>query len=275
MKIARILTVFSAVAALTACGGGGGGGGDAAPATGTAPTPRTQQVTGLTPPTLTLVQDISTAIPLVEEMTRTYAHAGAAFAVKVIGSSELTPGFGSTADGSANCPAGTVDYTAETPSGTIYYTYKGCSKGNYVFDGVATVQVTRAGGAVTGYRIDFTDLGVQGLNVPLDFGKLTGSVVCKPAATAGQQPECIANYSGYVWGYDSTFDSGGTANGTHQCDCGQGTWNVTFENFTALAGLADIFATNGSAVVQRTGAKTFVVTMWVNGIVQTYNVTLP
>lgn len=273
MKIARILTMFSTIAALAACGGGGG---DSPPAAGTAPTPRSQQVTGLNSPTLTLTQDINSATPLVQEMTSTYAHAGAAFAVKVIGSSELTPGFGSAADGSANCPAGTVDYTAETPSGAIYYTYKGCSKGNYVFDGIATVQVTRAaGGAITGYEISFNNLGVTGLNVPLSFGTLTGSVVCKPAATAGQQPECIANYAKYVWGYDSTFDSGGTANGTHQCDCGQGTWNVAFEDFTAGGGLANSFATNGSAVVRRTGAKTFVVTMWVNGVVQTYNVTLP
>lgn len=271
MKISRALTVFLAVAALAACGGGGGG--DPAPATSAAPTPRSQQVTGLTAPTLTLTQDISAAIPLVEEMTRTYAHAGAAFAVKVIGSPELTLGFGSAVDGSANCPAGTLDYTAELPDGTIYYTYKGCSKGNYVFDGVATVKVTRANGVVTGYTISFDKLGVTGLNVPLSFGTLTGSVTCKVAA--GQPPECLATYEGYVWGYDSAFDSGATANGTHQCDCGQGTWNVTFENFAALSGLADIFATNGSAVVQRTGEKTFVVTMWVNGIVQTYNVTLP
>jgi hypothetical protein len=270
-KISRVLIVIAAAASLSACGGGGGGGGG-----GSSATPPTQPAnTGLSDPGLNLTQSVSAAIPLVQEMTLTYGLADEAQATKALGS--LVPGVGNTTPSPYQCAGGgTITYT---PNATgLAYTYTGCSDGTYTFTGTSQVTPTvNAGGALTNYQISFTGLQQNG---PSGSATVTGSLACIPAATAGQQPSCVtqttvAGASGeYVWGYDISY-AANTANGSHQCDCGQGSWNVTFKNFTATNGVAEVFATNGSAIVTRTGAKTFTVVMFVGGTVQTYDVTLP
>jgi len=272
IKILQLSIVLASVALLSACGGGGGGGDDAP--VPTAPTPLSQQVTGLTAPTLHLDQNLGAAIPLVQEMVLTFGKAAEASAIKALGSLAMTPGFGAPVPGTHNCTAGQIAYTDES-NGTLGYTYSSCSIGGFTFNGgTSTVVVARNVGAITGYNLTFIGLEISGPNVAPVPGGLSGSVRCTPAATAGQEPACTTTFGGYVWGLDAIFSNGGEANGTHQCDCGNGSWNVTFKNFTAISGTAEVFGTNGSAIVTRTGARSFSVTMFVNGTVATYSVTV-
>jgi hypothetical protein len=266
------LIVSAATAALAACGGGGDSGDRASPSSASVPAaPKPPTNTGLSTPTLTITQSLGAVIPLVEEMVKTYAIANEAQAAKALGS--MVPGLGSAAASPYNCSSGQITFTADT-GGNLAYAYNNCSDGTYTFNG--TSQVTPsfgAGGAVTSYRLAFSDLqlgGPSGL-----AATVSGSITCTPASTAGQAPSCTSALGGYVWGSDISYAIDGAANGSHQCDCGQGTWNVTFKGFASTSGAADVFATNGSAVVTRTGPKTFTVVVYVGDTVQTYTVTLP
>lgn len=265
-KPLRLLIVGVATVVLSACGGGGGGGGGGGTSP-TAPTPPAN--TGLSAPTLTLTQSLGAATPLVDEMMLTYALADDAQATRALGS--LVPGVGNTSTSPYNCSSGgTITYTTDA-SGNLAYTYNNCSNGTYTFNGTSQVTPTVNAGALS-YQISFTNLQLSspgGLS-----SSVTGSLACTPSATAGQSSICITSAGGYVWGYDIGYGSNGTANGTHQCGCGTGTWNVTFNDFSETSGEAEIFATNGSAIVTRTGAKTFTVVMFVGNVSETYNVTL-
>jgi hypothetical protein len=265
-KLLQYLIASASVAVLAACGGG-----DDASTASSAPTSLNQQVTGLTVPTLTLTQSLGSAIPVVDEMKLAFGKAAEASALKGLGS--MVPGFGSASAGAFNCTTGQIGFTAES-AGSIDYTYANCSNGTYTFNGgTATTTVTRSGsGVVTGYQLTFNGIQVIGPGITPVAGGLTGSISCTPAATSAQTPSCTTTYSGYVWGFDAVVGSNGAANGTHQCDCGNGTWNVTFKDFTAIGGTAEVFGTNGSALVTRTGANTFTVTMYGNGSVGRYDV---
>jgi hypothetical protein len=263
----RLLTVGALAAWLVACGGGGGS--STTSTTPTAPTAPTN--TGLSAPGLTLTQDISAAVPLVEEMLLTYSLAADAQAAKALGA--LIPGVGATATSPVTCSGGgSIAFATRAGSDILDYTYAACSDGTFTFDGTAAVGPTfGTGGAVTSYEIIFSGMtaaGPGGLNATLGNGTLT----CTP--NAGAAPSCVTTLGGYVWGYDVAY-SNGLANGSHQCDCGLGSWNVTFKDFGATSGKAEVFATNGSAVVTRTGAKTFTVVMFVGSDVKTYDVKLP
>jgi hypothetical protein len=76
-----------------------------------------------------------------------------------------------------------------------------------------------------------------------------------------------------VWGRDTVVTAAGVS-GTHQCSCSQGSWNVTFNNFTASSGKAFVYATNGTANVTRTGLKTFTVALAVEGTTKAYAIVL-
>jgi hypothetical protein len=264
-KPARLLIVGVATVVLSACGGGGGGSGSG----GSSPTPPTQSAnTGLSAPTLVLDLNDSTARSLVTEMTLTYALADDAQATRALGS--LVPGLGNSATSPYICSGGgTITFTTGA-SGNLTYTYADCFNGTYTFNGISQVTPTFNAGALASYEISFTGLQLSsqgGLSA-----SVSGSLDCIPAA--GQSPTCTTSVGGYVWGYDIGYGSNGTANGTHQCGgCGQ-TWNVTFNDFNETSGGADIFGTNGSAIVTRTGAKTFTVVMFVGNVSQSYNITL-
>jgi hypothetical protein len=264
-KVFRAVILVASVASLSACGGGGGGGGSSA----TAPTPPAN--TGLSAPTLTLSQSINAVTPLVQEMTLTYGLADEAQATRALGS--LVPGVGNTATSPFACTSGDIAFTKDPASGILSYTYNNCSDGTYTFSGTSSVTPTPSAGPVTSYRLVFNGQvsGPGGLSATIT----NGTLACTPAATAGQAPSCTTTAVGYVWGYDISYAANGAANGSHQCDCGQGSWNVTFKNFTATGGVAEVFATNGSAIVTRTAAKMFTVEMFAGGEVRTYTVPLP
>ena len=271
-QILRVLVLSAATAGLAACGGGGDSGDRAAPSSAAVPTaPKPPANTGLSTPTLTITQSLGAVIPLVEEMVKTYAIADEAQAAKALGS--LAPGVGGASASPYICTSGQITFSADT-SGNLAYAYNNCSDGIYTFNGTSQVTPTLdAGGAVTSYRLAFADLQLAG---PTGLATtVSGSITCTPAGTAGQAPSCTSALGGYVWGSDISYASDGAANGSHQCDCGQGTWNVTFKNFASTSGEADVFATNGSAVVTRTGPKTFTVVVYLGETVQTYTVTLP
>ena len=225
--------------------------------------------TGLTAPTLLLDQDIDSANPLVQQLTLAYGQADDAQAVKALGS--LGPSVGTTVPTPFNCASGNITF-AQDPSGNLDYTYNNCFDGTYTFNGPAQVRRTVAGGVVTSYQLSFTDLQVTGS--PGLPPAMSGMVTCTPAATAGQAPSCTTSVGDYLWGYDIGYAGNGSASGTHQCTCQQGTWNVTFDDFSAAGGEANVFATNGSAIVTRAGAKTFTVMMFVGSDAQSYSVTL-
>jgi hypothetical protein len=263
--ILRYLIIGAATAALAACGGGGDSGGSSP----TAPTPPSN--TGLTAPTLTIAQSLSAVGPLVDEMVLTYAIADEAQAAKALGA--MAPGVGTSSTSPYNCSSGQITFTSN-PNGTLDYTYVNCFDGTYTYNGTSQVTPTTAGGgAVTSYLLAFTNLRVSGPPAGL-APTVSGSVTCTPSGTPGQAPACTSAVGSYVWGNDASYASG-AANGSHQCDCGQGTWNVTFRNFSATGGQADVFASNGSAVVTRTGAKTFTVNVFVGSNSGSYTHTLP
>jgi hypothetical protein len=267
-KPLRLLIVGVATAVLSACGGGGGGGAGGGGSSATQPTQSAN--TGLSAPTLTLTQSLGAATPLVNELVLTYALADEAQAARALGS--LVPGLGNSDPSPYICGGGgMITYTIDG-NGNLAYTYTDCFNGTYTFNGTSQVTPTVTAGGLTSYDISFTGLQVSsqgGLSA-----SVTGSLTCTPAASAGQSPTCTTSVGGYVWGYDISYGSNGTANGTHQCGgCGQ-TWNVTFNDFTETGGDADIFATNGSAIVTRTGPKTFTVVMFVGNVSESYNVTL-
>ena len=267
-SLLRILVVSAATAALVGCGGGGGSdtSGTSAP---TAPIQPTN--TGLGAPTLMLTQSQGAVFPLVEEMISTYALADEAQAAKALGS--LVPGVGSAATSPYGCSGGGQIAVTDT-AGVLDYTYTDCSDGTYTFNGTSQLTPTPVtGGAVTSYGLAFTDLQ---LTIPGGSPvAVSGALTCTPPSTAGQAPSCVSAVGSYVWGSDISYSSNGIANGSHQCDCGQGSWNVTFKDFGATSGEAAVFATNGSAIVTRTGAKTFTVVLFLGSAVQTYTVTLP
>jgi hypothetical protein len=263
----RFLAAGAVTAVLVACGGGGGGGGGGGTTTPTAPTPPTN--TGLAAPSLVLNQSAGDAYNLVTEMVLTYTLAEQAQAANALGA--LVPGVGSAVSTPYSCTTGTIDVT--DTNGLLAYSYNNCSDGVYSYNGTGSqVVVTLSSGAVTSYELTISQLAATGpgsLSTTLD-----GTVTCTPAAMAGQKPQCVTTLGGYIWGYDISY-SGSLANGSHQCNCGNGSWNVTFKNFGPTSGTAEVFASNASAIVTRTGAKTFTVVMFVGSDVKTYTVTLP
>lgn len=270
-SLLRAMVLVIGLAGLSACGGGGDSGAASANSVGSTIAPTPPSNTGLSTPTLSLSQSLSAVIPLVEEMVSVYALADDAQATKALGS--LVPGIGGAAPQTYSCSSGQIDLAANA-DGSIDYTYNTCSDGTYTFSGTSRVTPTvGAGGAVTSYRLDFANLQFAGPGGLVSTA--SGSVTCLPPATAGAGPSCTTDVGNYVWGSDISYSSSGTANGSHQCNCGQGTWNVTFNDFTPTSGEANVFATNGSASVTRTGAKTFTVVLFLGTTAETYSVTLP
>jgi hypothetical protein len=137
-------------------------------------------------------------------------------------------------------------------AGSLGYTYTNCVLGGYTFNGTATMT---PGGSST-YEVDPDSVSVTGPNGYAST--LTGSSSC----VVGTPTKCTTTEGGFKWGYDINYDAAtALAKGTHQCTCGaQLTWNVVFDDFGAGSGMAYVYATNGTAIVERTGDKTFLVT---------------
>ena len=153
--------------------------------------------------------------------------------------------------------------------GTLNYDYNACNTNGYTYDGSAVVTPDGTG---LGYTIQLTGVSVSG---PDGYSNpsLTGSSTC---ILGNPSNRCTTSQGDFRWGFDITF-AAQLANGTHQCNCGVGRrWNVVFDDFGATNGVAYIYATNGEALVERTGEKTFLVTRQIGSTLLTdVQVTLP
>lgn len=291
----RLLSLLMVTAAITACGGGGGGGDTTspspaptssspspapAPAPGSAPAPSpapapgvgvpapapisgpppapTEAATGLAAPTLNLstssntVTLVSSFILLAQELAQAYTFADEGAAAQAIAkvSSNPTP---------FNCPGGGV-MTSGSPGSLSYV---GCGTvGGYAFTGASTI--ANAGPT---YTLNYSNLQVTGGSAP--SSPVTGQTTCVTAST-----NCVTTLGGYEWGYDASY-ANGLANGTHRCTCGNGTWNVVYQDFGATSGTAYVYATNGTATVTRQSDRLFRVSQTVNGQTNTFDVPLP
>lgn len=258
---ARVVTLAACglVVLLTACGGGGGGGGDS----GTNAPPR--PAAGLSDPSLTLQQNQPTAISLAQEMVLTYQLSDEAAAAQQL--VEMAPGVLDASTSPYACPGGSGTITFATNGAGFNYTYNACANDGYAYTGSGVISPTVVSSTVTEYDLDFSNVTVTGTNAPNTA--LTGSSVCTPGTSS---VSCITTLGGYVWGNDVSY-SAGLANGSHQCDCGNGTWNVLFDDFGATSGAAYVYASNGEASVTRLTANTFRVVLTVNGVTTSYDVT--
>ena len=106
---------------------------------------------------------------------------------------------------------------------------------------------------------------MNGQNVALD-----NRVECTRDAT---NVVCVGHYGSNQWGDDFVF-SAGTADGSYQCECLQDRWNNVSAAMTATGGQVSTQAATGNAVITRTSATTWTVTITNGGSSQSYNVTL-
>jgi hypothetical protein len=205
---------------------------------------------------------------LAREMREAYSVAQDAMAHREL--SLLAPGRTGTPPASETCPGGGGITIAQGAGGSLSYLYVDCVTGGYTFNGNATMTPSNQGAA---YGIDLGSVSVThpgGYSATLD-----GNSNCVVGAGGTQ---CVTTQSGFRWGYDITYvASTGLAGGTHQCNCGtQRTWNVVFDDFGATSGTAYIYATNGTAIVERTSANTFTVTRLIGEtLLEDVPVTLP
>lgn len=273
----RVLFASAATVAFAACGGGGGSSSGSgcvdvnsngcvapspSPSTPSPPAPATSE-TGLSDPTLKLNDGINDVLMLVIEMRDAGMQAPGAGAATAL--ADLTPDSSDLSAVPTCSGGGTLTATAKT-GGDYTYTYTDCKSAGYTFNGTATVSST----ASDKFDLSFTGLKVSGNSSP---ETIDGSLDCTVSTTAGTAAQCIAHYGDYKWGYDVAYTSGG-AQGTHQCNCGNGSWNVTFKDFTSSSGTANVYATNGTAVVTRNGDKNFSATVEINGSIKSYDVEL-
>jgi hypothetical protein len=149
------------------------------------------------------------------------------------------------ASGTVACPGGgTFSINGTT------LTFIACATNGYTFSGTATVKPLAPD---PGYQLTYNALSASG---PNGFNEaITGVSSC--VVDAGET-RCVTKFGGFMWGYDSTYVNG-VANGTHQCTCANGSWNVLFDDFDGSTGIAYVYANNGTAVVTRTGTKNFLV----------------
>jgi len=281
-RLSQLLILTVALSGLAACGGGGGGGGSPAPApTPSGPAPGVPPIvnglppypleaaTGLPYPSLTLQQTLAEAIELAQTAAQTYAIADEASAAVQLG--QEVPGIASTPTTPAPCSAGgTIGYVARATGTPGYsYTYTDCKSAAFTFGGTGWADTTNS---PTSYLVGFNALTAQHSSGWSQA--ITGLTTCKPG-TGGAPAKCTASIGGFFWGYDNTYDyTTQLAGGSHQCDCGKGTWNVVFDAFGPVSGNAYVYATNGGAKVTRTGANTFTVVLTVNSVTETYFVTI-
>jgi hypothetical protein len=223
--------------------------------------------TGLSEPTLKLTLDNDDAVLLAKKMVDAGDQSAGAAATLALG--PLDPAV-TGAPSPLTCPGGgTLSYTG-SGSSVRTYTYDNCVTGPYTFTGNATLTPTLEGGVMTRFTLDFSGLRASGQGSP---SSLTGSLDCVVATAAGAAPACVSNFAHVKWGWDSVLTDAGMS-GTHQCSCAQGTWNVSFVNFNGNSGKAFVYATNGTADVTRTGAKTFTVVLTVEGTTRAFAITL-
>jgi hypothetical protein len=283
-SLASLERLFCGVALTTLAACGGGGGDDPAPtppapppgsATPVPPPPNSPPPppapaptgTGLGNPSLQLTLNDRDAVLLARKMEEAGNAAAGAAATLALG--PLDAGVQGSASPVA-CPlAGTLSYATTAP-GVYTYTYTGCQVEGYTFNGTSTVTSTLQGGVLQSFTVDFDGLQVAAAGTP---ASVTGQLRCQAPAAAGQAPACVSSYASFVWGWDMSLTAEG-ASGTHQCTCSNGSWNVTFDQFTGSGGMAYVYATNGTAAVTRTGVKTFTVVLTVNGVTQAFDVVL-
>jgi hypothetical protein len=277
------LFISAALTTLLAGCGGGGDDGPAAPASNAPPgsatpvpaPPASTPVppapvpsgTGLSNPSLALTLNDGDAVMLARKMADASSAAAGAAATLQLGA--LDPG---TREGASPwaCPeGGAVSHEATAPN-VQRYTYGGCQVNGYTFNGTSTVSSNMTGGTLNSFTVDFNLLQVAAAGAPTS---VSGQLRCQLPATAGAAPACVSSYATFVWGWDTTLTAEGV-NGTHQCSCASGTWNVAFDKFTGTSGTAYVYATNGTAVVTRSALKVFRVVLTVEGETRAFDVVL-
>jgi hypothetical protein len=269
----RLLALSAAVATLAACGGGGGDGDATAPTPSPSPSPApapspapspSPSPTGLSAPSGTLALSLSQAGSLVSKAREAYGKSAGGFASVTLGA--FNAGIGG-AGGSQACPGGgTATFTAGG-AGAGTYAYSGCIIGGVNYSGSAAVTFSLSGATLTQYSIVESGVTaiVNGQTLALD-----GRVECN---ADGSSMLCVGHYGSNQWGDDFAFDAG-TANGSYQCECNNDRWNNVYTNMTASSGQVATQAAVGSAVINRTSASSWTVTITVNGQSQSYNITL-
>lgn len=271
-RLSQLLILTVALSGLAACGGGGGG--DAAPppanptptqpppVNGMPPFPLEAQ-TGLSYPSKTLQLTTAQAADLVETAVSTYKISGEARAAVQLG--QEAPGALANTPSPAACSGGGA-ITYVLSAGKYDYAYAGCQSGAFTYNGGPLKNYMTLGSG--SYAITYDDLVVTG---GWDGTIDVGTTNCKIEAGVAK---CVATVKGFIWGFDHTFDKAtAIANGTHQCNCNNaGTWNVVFENFGPTSGKAYVYATNGGAIITRTGATTFTVELTVNSVTTSFPV---
>jgi hypothetical protein len=261
-----LLALSAAVATLSACGGGGGDGG-AAPAPGpSAPTPPAPAPSnsGLGSATGTLVVSLGQAGTLVSKAREAFGKSAGGFASVTLG--DFSAGIGG-ANSTQNCPGGgTATYTAGA-AGAGAYAYSNCVIDGVTYNGNAALTFTMSGSTLSQYTIIESGVTavVNGQNFALD-----DRVEC---SVSGTDVICVGHYSSNQWGDDFVFNAG-TANGSYQCECNSERWNNVYTSMTATSGQVNTSAAVGTAVINRTGANTWTVTITNGGSSQTFNVTL-
>jgi hypothetical protein len=279
----RLLALSAAVATLSACGGGGG---DDAPAPGPAPAPAPapgaptppppppptppppppppSSTTGLGAASGTLAVTLGQAGQLVSTARTAYGKSAGGFASVNLG--DFSTGIGG-ANSTPSCPGGgSATYTAGA-AGAGSYAYNACVIDGVTYTGNAALTYTMSSGTLTQYTIIQSGVSavVNGQNVLLD-----DSVACN---LDGGTMLCVGHYGDNQWGNDFVFNAG-TANGSYQCECNTDRWNNVYTAMTATSGQVNTQAEFGSAVINRTSATTWTVTITNGGSSQTYNVTL-
>jgi hypothetical protein len=281
----ELLFLSAALTTLAACGGGGGGDdnpsptppapspGSATPAppppVGSPPPPPAPAPagTGLSEPSLALTLEARDAVMLARKMADAGNAAAGAAATMALG--PIDPGTEGAAATTDCAQGGTVSYV-NTSSSIMTYTYSACQISGYTFNGTSTVSTNHENGVLANFTVDFNNLQVSGAGAP---AAVTGELRCQAPTVAGQAPACISSYATFVWGWDMSLTSEGMS-GTHQCTCSHGTWNVHFDKFTAAAGTAYVYATNGTATVTRNGVRAFRVVLTVEGTTQAFDIVL-
>jgi hypothetical protein len=173
----------------------------------------------------------------------------------------LPNGVAQTISCSSLASGGTGSVSVDTPaigivSGyTITITYNACSFSGYTYNGTATITYDSYVSA-TNYTstLAYKNFSVSGPGVPVET--VNGKVTC---TINGSSTSCYYNDGSRGWSSTMTY-ANGTANGSYAANYGNGSVQVTFNNFNATGGTATVTGANGSkAVITRTSATSFTV----------------
>jgi hypothetical protein len=205
----------------------------------------------------------STASSLVSKARDAFSKAAGGFASQRMGG--FSPGLADGTTGPFNCPGGGTMTFTPAGAGNGVYAYNACVIDGVTYSGSGTVTFTLSGSTLQSYTINQAAINavVGGSTVSLNERVNCG--------LSGSAMICVGQYSENSWGSDFSY-TGGTANGSYQCECASNKWNSVFTNFTASSGTVATQAAVGSASIVRNGANAFTVTITVNGTSNTFTV---